>query len=282
MAAAVADGFMDDTALQQLRRFIVQGYLKIEPATSKEVQNDARSIRAKILSCPMDVPNPLYHSLKSPSGDAAGNNLLHVAHSEMIGKSFLDSPELVDTLSNLLGLEYRVHPHSRTHLRDKGAETTMWHVDIHKGAWSSQRYHEPHYVIVSYYPQDTTIDMGPTEILPGSQYYRCDHDLENFNRGSYPNLSSQISGWATIPQAFTCKAGTIMVMHYDLWHRALQCTKESSNRLMLKFVAYRTKKPGSCILKYNRLPPFELAFFTDQNMDDLSNNPLLDFLNKKP
>ena len=98
---------MDDTALQQLRRFIVQGYLKIEPATSKEVQNDARSFRAKILSCPMDVPNPLYHSLKSPSGDAAGNNLLHVAHSEMIGKSFLDSPELVDTLSNLLGLEYR-------------------------------------------------------------------------------------------------------------------------------------------------------------------------------
>ena len=97
MAAAVADEFMDDTALQQLRRFIVQGYLKIEPATSKEVQNDARSIRAKILSCPMDVPNPLYHSLKSPSGDAAGNNLLHVAHSEMIGKSFLDSPELVDT-----------------------------------------------------------------------------------------------------------------------------------------------------------------------------------------
>ena len=71
-----------------------------------------------------------------------------------------------------------------------------------------------------------------------------------------------------------------MVMHYDLWHRALQCTKESSNRLMLKFVAYRTKKPGSCILKYNRLAPFELAFFTDQSMDDLSNNPLLDFLNK--
>ena len=163
--AAVADGFMDETALQQLQRFMVQGYLKIEPATSKEVQNDARSIRAKILSCPTDVPNPLYHSLKSPSGDAAGNNLLHVAHSEMIGKSFLDSPELVNTLSNLLGLEYRIHPHSRTHLRDKGAETTMWHVDIHKG-WSSQRYHK-HYVIVSYYPQDTTIDMGPTEILPG-------------------------------------------------------------------------------------------------------------------
>ena len=35
--AAVADGFIDETALQQLQRFIVQGYLKIEPATSKEV-----------------------------------------------------------------------------------------------------------------------------------------------------------------------------------------------------------------------------------------------------
>jgi hypothetical protein len=48
---------------------------------------------------------------------------------------------------------------------------------------------------------------------------------------------------------------------------------------MLKFVAYRTKKPGSHILKYNTLPPFELAF-SDQSMDDLSNNPLLDFLNE--
>ena len=32
-------------------------------------------------------------------------------------------------------------------------------------------------------------------------------------------------------------------------------------------------------MKYNTLPPFELAF-SDQSMDDLSNNPLLDFLNE--
>ena len=120
--------------------------------------------------------------------------------------------------------------------------------------------------------------MGPTEILPGSQYYRCDHDLENFNRGHIPNLSSQISGWATIPQAFTCRAGTIMVMHYDLWHRALKCTKESSSRLMLKFVAYRTKKPGSHILKYNtgmtpcvffRISKSELQVYSRKGIKDM-------------
>ena len=40
----------------------------------------------------------------------------------------------------------------------------MWHVDIHKGAWISPRYYTPHYLIISYYPQDTTLAMGPTGI----------------------------------------------------------------------------------------------------------------------
>ena len=268
----------DDGKLHQLQKFIIQGYIKIEPPQT----NASRSIREKISRCPKQCPNELYHKLKSYGGDAAGNNLLHVAPTELMGEEFLESPTLISTLTNVLGKNYRLHPHARVHAREQGAATTMYHVDIHKGAWISPRYHTPRYLIISYYPQDTTIEMGPTELLPGTQYYRCDHNLSKFNRGSYPNLHHQINSWATKSLKFECKAGTIMIMHYDLWHRALECTQQHANRLMLKFVAYRTSIP-SCSL--STLPPFPLAFNDGEGNDDieqLCNESLLDFLKEKP
>jgi hypothetical protein len=97
------------------------------------------------------------------------------------------------------------------------------------------------------------MEMGPTELLPGTQYYRGDHDGESYGRGVLPNLNDQLTSFSTTPRAFTCVAGTIMVMHYDLWHRALECSDEHSNRLMLKFAAWRTD-PGVNISSY--LLPF--------------------------
>ena len=289
----MADVMVNNDILTKMQQFIVQGYFKIEPNESNKnvAKVDADTIHQRVLECPMDTPNQLYHSLRSPGGDAAGNNLLHVAPKELMGTSFLQSPKLIAVLNKLLGEDYRFHPHARTHLREKGAETTMWHVDIHKGAWISPRYHTPHYLIISYYPQDTTLAMGPTEVLPGTQYYRCDHDMENFNRGSYPNLQKQIDTWATKSQPFICKAGTIMIMHYDLWHRALKCTDANANRLMLKFVAYRTKLPS--LTSLTKLPIFpllsSLKTLSIKNYEDeeeiieklVYSEPLLEFLKYK-
>ena len=32
------------------------------------------------------------------------------------------------------------------------------------------RYHQPEHVLIMYYPQDTVAELGPTEILPCTQY----------------------------------------------------------------------------------------------------------------
>jgi len=96
--------------------------------------------------------------------------------------------------------------------------------------------------MVCYYPQDTTLAMGPTELLPGSQYHRGDSDRAHYSRGHIPCFGEQVDEWATLPTPVLCRAGSVLVTHFDLWHRALESTTDSP-RLMLKFVAWRTAHP---------------------------------------
>jgi hypothetical protein len=44
----------------------------------------------------------------------------------------------------------------------------------HGNTQSTVRDPLPRHVIMFYYAQDTTLDMGPTSIIPGSQYYSVD------------------------------------------------------------------------------------------------------------
>jgi len=257
-----------------LQRFIVQGFLSVPPAAS--VPNETHAgISDAIMACGMSVPNPKFHGMPSPGGDAAGNNLLQ-AVPQVAGPACLKSPELKEVLTGLLGEGYRIHPHTRTHLRQKGAQTTMWHIDSYKGSWKSLRCHTPNHVMVCYYPQDTTRDMGPTELLPGTQYYCGDHDSPTYGRGCLPHLNDQLSNFSTAPWAFTCKAGSIMVMHYDLWHRALECSHDKCDRLMLKFAAWRTAPP---LLHPSSLPiPAWPIAEGGVGLEELFVEPLLDFL----
>ena len=150
----------------------------------------------------------------------------------------------------------------------------MWHVDAYKGtSWSSGRQHEPHWVMVCYYPQATTLGMGPTELLPGTQHLRGDSDREHYSRGHIPDFGEQMERWASAPHAVLCEAGSIVVMHFDLWHRALETTDADASRLMLKFVAWRTAPPPAAATA----PPWPLA---ERRCAD--GDPLLAFLAPPP
>ena len=213
---------------EELKRFITAGFLELPPSPSVPAEVHG-AIAAKVLGCGLQEAGThrTPYGLGMLDGDAAGNNLLHAAP-ELRGPALLESPRLHSALRSLLGEGYRIHPHCRGHLRRKGAHTTMWHVDAYKGtAWSSGRHHEPHWLMVCYYPQRTTLPMGPTELLPGSQYYRGDSDREHYSRGHIPDFGEQMREWSCTPHAATCEAGTCVLTHFDLWHRALATTQDT-------------------------------------------------------
>ena len=67
--------------------------------------------------------------------------------------------------------------------------------------------------------------MGPTAILPASQYY---------------NSAAQAHQRAELPLCGA--AGTVTIVHYDLWHRAMANTSDR-HRYMVKFLFTRMSEP---------------------------------------
>ena len=75
-----------------------------------------------------------------------------------------------------------------------------------------------------YYPQDTPEERGPTGVLPQSQCYNDQPD----------------NGQVELPLAG--EAGSMTIVHYDLWHRAMP-NRTDQNRYMMKFLFTRMEEP---------------------------------------
>lgn len=80
--------------------------------------------------------------------------------------------------------------------------------------------------MIFYYMQDITEEMGPTAIMPGTAYY------DKF-------VGDQ--GETILP---TGKAGTMVLVHFDLWHKA-SLNVSGMDRYMLKFQFVRLRAPES-------------------------------------
>ena len=65
--------------------------------------------------------------------------------------------------------------------------------------------------------------MGPTALVPGTQYYM-------------DGPGDEVAGLA-----LTCAAGTVVITHYELWHRAT-ANRSTRTRYMLKFLFARTEE----------------------------------------
>jgi hypothetical protein len=269
-----------------LQRFIVSGYCMVPPSGPADVHE---KIAREVLNCGLQAADSdgmrrTPYGLAMLDGDAAGNNLLHAAPA-LQGEALLESPHLTRVLRSILGEGYQIHPHRRAHWRQKGAKTSMWHVDAYKGlSWSGGRQHEPHWVMVCYYPQRVTLGLGPTELLPGSQYLRGDSDRDHYSRGHIPDFGEQMDAWAVGPQAVLCEAGAVCVMHFDLWHRALETTDDDASRLMLKFVAWRTAPPVPVpvppVLSHAGAPPSWPLAEGRCSPGEIDSTPLLSFLDQ--
>ena len=143
-------------------------------------------------------------------------------------KEVFDHPKVAGALESLLGPRYIMNPHRHGHLNPPGSKGQSWHKDCYVFDHNT-RHPCHHWILALYYPQDTTEDMGPTGILPG---------LQNWEHISNPD-PTQCSDQDL---ALCGEAGTVTLLHFDAWHRAMANSSERK-RYMLKFQFARMQWP---------------------------------------
>ena len=186
---------------EQMRSFLLNGYLVVKPDLAPDFhQGIFRQTEA------------VWETEFNP-----GNNLL--ARIPAVQKVFHD-PTVIGALMGVLGPDYYMHPHRHCHYNAPGSPGQT----LHKDGFSRRRHH-PRWVLVFYYPQDTTEDMGPTSVLPGSPYYNTRPDV-----GEEDEVSLVV------------EAGSVAIVHYDIWHRGTP-NRSNKNRYMMKFMFTRMEEP---------------------------------------
>ena len=133
-------------------------------------------------------------------------------------------PAVTGALTSILGPGYAMHPHRHCHLTPPQQPAQRHHQDSYEDD-QNVRHHRTRWAMAFYYPQDVSAQMGPTSVLPASQYYTSRTQAERKD------------------EALLCgEAGTVTIVHYDLWHRATT-NLSNSNRFMIKFLFCRMAEP---------------------------------------
>ena len=159
------------------------------------------------------------------------------------------SPKMRGATASLVGADYVMHPHRHMH-SGMGGMDQNFHKDGHH---IPMRHHRGRWIMGMYFCVDTTLEMGPTGVVAGSQYWLCDHqnwsslytgspdpptdpaELERWEqaRGDFQSASASPDAelrdhvFEQCGRAFgreqyraTCKAGSVLFIHFDILHRA--------------------------------------------------------------
>ena len=135
------------------------------------------------------------------------------------------NPKVTGAVRSLLGQNFSL-PNLMANHRVTGAlPAQVWHRD-------GGSIHEPNlrYLQVFYYPQECTVDMGPTELLPGSHFL--------FSLPPYMGHYDKVRG------SFLAAApsGSVFITVYSIWHRRSK-GRVNGTRNLLKYVYWRTTPP---------------------------------------
>ena len=190
---------------EQLRQFIAAGFLPLQS------------------SLPASYHRLIFERFDqiSKSYGHFGNNLLPLVPE--IGELFED-PIVKGALQTVLGKEYSMHPHRALHSNPPGSPEQGFHKDSYWGYVRRVRNHRPWWVMIMYFPQSTPVKKGPTAVMSGSQH-----------------LNQQPADYC-IPASISGKAGSLVLIHYDIWHRKM-LNQTEMNRYMFKFEFTRLRQP---------------------------------------
>ena len=114
----------------------------------------------------------------------------------------LNAPGLVDACDRILGKDWAVVPFTHNAPFISGAFDQHWHKDDNAPYnGRKQRHHQSIQLEMLYYPQEVTEMMGPTKIIPFTQYWTFNHEenQDNFAGADHLDFSYLIEGLEKIP-----------------------------------------------------------------------------------
>ncbi len=183
---------------QQMQQFIRKGYIAVSIDIPPAFH---QSIRRQMDDLLEQEPNP-------------GNNLL--PRIPDLAQIYEDDA-VVGALQSILGPDYQMEDHRYPHVNQPGSEPQKIHKD---GAQRGD--HRVRHAFGFYYPQDTPETLGPTGVLPGSQYF-----------SEQPQIP-------VLP--LVAEMGVVIIAHYEIFHLAT-ANQEDRARYMMKFQFTRTDEP---------------------------------------
>lgn len=173
------------------------------------------------------------------SSSPIGNNIL--AEVPQLQTVF-GSAEVDGALRDLLGEGYIAHPHRRPHQNDPGSRPQTLHKDSHAG-FEVHRAHSPWLVMAMYYPQAVTLENAPTSLCPGTYFYAGEDRFDPRHLDS-DQARTSLQRWSSEEVPMTCEAGTVVLVHNDLWHRGTG-NRSKARRWMFCFMYMRAVSPQS-------------------------------------
>ena len=188
----------------QMGQYLRDGYVTVQTGLPAEFHSDLFQKTAEVFE---KEGNP-------------GNNIL--PRLPEVGRVLTD-PAVAGVFAGILGDDYYLQPHRHCHYRPPGGEDQVLHMD----SFRRQR-HRTRYALAFYYPQDTTLNMGPTAVVPGSHYYNT--------------LRAALEGSGEV--MVTVKAGSVVIANYDVWHRGTG-NRSDKHRYMMKFLLARMSEPDA-------------------------------------
>ena len=149
---------------EEMQRFIREGYITLKSTLPRSYHDDM-----------CGRLEPLDEQL-----GAGHNNILPVVPQL---RDLLDDPAVHGALLSILGPDYYLHfhRHDQVNFPQSVQAIEPWHLGdgrLHKdGDYHShhmvdgRRHHATRFLMMFYYPQDVSLEMGPTGVAPRSQYF---------------------------------------------------------------------------------------------------------------
>ena len=150
------------------------------------------------LGIPTTIHDTIYEKEKAAIGDK--RRVTATSIPEIL--EVINAPGVVAACDRLVGKNWAIVPYTHNTPFASGGYDQHWHKDDN-GPYNMRRHRHHHAVQVEmlYYPQAVAHDMGPTAIVPYSQYWTFNHEEnhDNFAGADHLDFGYQLNGMQRAP-----------------------------------------------------------------------------------